>query len=179
MAASHNRKGSFDPMKHETTTHNQTDEAQILALFEDLLGDWGRGDGEAYGSRFTEHADYVAFDGTRTRGRREIATSHQQLFDKWLKGTRLTGRVLSIKFPSPDVAIVHATGGTVMRGKTKPSPERDSIQTLVAVREGTVWRFAAFHNSRVRPIGNDPATFLIWALTDRLWRIFVPGKKGA
>ena len=166
-------------MKHEATTHHQADEAKIRALFEDLLGDWGRGDGEAYGSRFTEDADYVAFDGTHTRGRWEIAASHQQVFDRFLKGTRLTGRILSIKFPSPDVALVHATGGTVMRGKMKPSPERDSIQTLVAVREGTEWRFAAFHNSRVRPISGSAATFLIWALTDRLWRIFAPGKKGA
>ena len=155
------------------------DELAIRELFGLLLDDWGRGDGEAYGSRFTEDAEYVAFDGTRTRGRREIADSHQQLFDKFLKNTRLTGRVLSIKFPSPDVALVHATGGTIMRGKRRPSPERDSIQTLVAVREGTEWRFAAFHNSRVRPIGSNAAAFLLWAVTDRLWRIFAPGKEGA
>jgi len=166
-------------MNRETTTHYQTDQAQIRALFEDLLGDWGRGDGEAYGSRFSEDADYIAFDGTRTRGRAEVSASHQQLFDRFLKGTRLTGRILSIKFPGPDVALVHATGGTVMRGKMKPSPERDSIQTLVAVREGTEWRFAAFHNSRVRPIGRSATTFLIWALTDKLWRIFASGKKNA
>ena len=166
-------------MKHETTTNYQTDEAKIRALFEDLLEDWRKGDGEAYGFRFTEYADYVAFDGTRTTGRREISATHQRLFDKFLKGTRLTGRILSIKFPSPDVALVHATGGTIMRGKTKPSPERDSIQTLVAVREGSEWRFAAFHNCRVRPIGNNAATFLLWAVTDRLWRIFAPGKEDA
>jgi len=166
-------------MNRETTTHYQTDTAKIRVLFDDLLADWGRGDGEAYGSRFTEDADYVAFDGTRTRGRDEISASHQELFDRFLKGTQLTGRVLSVKFPSPDVALVHATGGTVMRGKTKPSPERDSIQALVAVREGTEWRFAAFHNSRVRPIGRSATTFLIWALTDRLWRIFAPRKKDA
>ena len=165
-------------MNHETTTH-QTDEAKIRTLFEDLLGDWGRGDGEAYGSRFTEDADYVAFDGSRTRGRREISASHQRLFDKFLKDTRLTGRILSIRFLGPDVALVHTTGGTIMRGKTKPSPERASIQTLVAVREGADWLFTAFHNSRVRPIGRGPAGFLIWALTDKLWRIFVSGKEGA
>jgi uncharacterized protein (TIGR02246 family) len=165
-------------MKREITTH-QTDEAQILALFDDLLEDWGRGDGEAYGSRFTEDADYVAFDGTRTRGRREIAASHQQLFDKWLKGTRLTGRILSVTFLGSDVALVHATGSTIMRGKSVPSPERDSIQTLVAVRDGGGWRFATFHNSRVRPIGSNPAAFLIWSITDKLWRILAPGKKGA
>jgi uncharacterized protein (TIGR02246 family) len=155
------------------------DEAAIRELFGLLLDDWGRGDGEAYGSRFTEDADYVAFDGTRTRGRREISASHQRLFDKFLKGTRLTGRVLSIKFPSPDVALVHATEGTVMRGKTRPSPERDSIQTLVAVREDAEWRFAAFHNSRVRPIGSNAATFLLWAVSDRLWRTFAPRKEDA
>ena len=165
-------------MRHETTTH-QTDEARILALFEDLLDDWRRGDGGAYGSRFTEDADYVAFDGTLTRGRAEISASHQELFDKWLKGTRLTGHVLSVRFVGSDAAIVHATGGTVMRGKTEPSPERDSIQTLVAVREGDEWRFAAFHNARVRPIGRSAATFLLWALTDKLWRIFAPGRRPA
>jgi uncharacterized protein (TIGR02246 family) len=166
-------------MTNETTMHYQTDEAKIRALFEALLEDWGRGDGEAYGTRFTEDADYVAFDGTRTTGRQEISATHQRLFDIYLKGTRLTGRVLSIKFPSPDVALVHATGGTVMRGKTRPSPERDSIQTLVAVREGVEWRFAAFHNTRIRPIGSNVATFLVWAVTDRLWRIFGSGKEGA
>jgi len=34
-------------MKHETTTLHQTDELKIRALFEDLLGDWGRGGGVA------------------------------------------------------------------------------------------------------------------------------------
>ena len=42
-AAGCNQKGLFDLMKHETTTHQQTDEAKLRALFEDLLGDWGRG----------------------------------------------------------------------------------------------------------------------------------------
>ena len=165
--------------EHHETSRDPADERAIRELFEKLLEDWARGDGGAYGSRFTEDADYVAFDGTRTKGREEISASHQQLFDRFLKGTQLTGRVLSVKFLNPDVALVHATGRTIMRGKSRPSPERDSIQTLVAVREGAEWRFAAFHNSRVRPIGRSAATFLIWALTDRLWRIFAPGKKGA
>jgi uncharacterized protein (TIGR02246 family) len=163
------------PREGANTTDRTAEEA-IRDLFRRLLDDWGRGDGTAYGSRFTEDADYVAFDGSRTTGRRTIAASHQQLFDKYLKGTSLTGRVESVRFLCPDVALVHATGGTVMRGKSRPSPERDSIQTLVAVRHGDEWRFAAFHNCRVRPI-NSGRGFVIWALTDKLWRLFAPGKK--
>ncbi len=164
--------------EHHETSRDPADVRAIHQLFEKLLEDWARGDGGAYGSRFTEDADYVAFDGTRTQGREEISASHQQLFDKFMKGTRLTGRIESIRFLSPGVALVHATGGTVMRGKTEPSPERDSIQTLVAVREGDEWRFAAFHNTRVRPISKGAAGVLIWALTDKLWRVFAPRKEG-
>jgi len=164
---------------HHETRRDPADERAVRELFEKLLEDWARGDGEAYGSRFAEDADYVAFDGTRTKGREEISSAHQRLFDKFMKGTRLTGRIEGIEFPVPGVALIHATGGTVMRGKREPSPERDSIQTLVAVKRAEGWRFAAFHNTRVRPIGLGARTFLLWAITDRLWRIFGPGRNGA
>ena len=161
------------------TANQAVNREEIQHLFHALLGDWAIGDGEAYGSRFTNDADYVAFDGTHTRGRTGISASHQELFDKWLKGSRLKGHIESIKFLGPDAALVHATGGTVVRGKTDPSPERHSVQTLIAVREGDEWRFAAFHNTRVRPIGGGVRAFLIWAITDRLWKTFGPGEGGA
>jgi uncharacterized protein (TIGR02246 family) len=164
---------------HHETGRDPADERAVRELFEKLLEDWARGDGEAYGSRFTEDADYVAFDGTRTKGREKISSSHQRLFDKFMKGTRLTGRIEGLEFPVPGVALVHATGGTLMRGKSDPSPERDSIQTLVAVKREEGWRFAAFHNTRVRPIGHGVRSFLIWAITDRLWRVFGPGRNDA
>ena len=164
---------------HPEPDANPADGRAVRELFERLLEDWGRGDGEAYGTRFTEDADYVAFDGSHTKGRGEISSSHQRLFDEFLEGTRLTGRILSMRFPSPDVALVHATGGTILRGRTDPSPERHSVQTLIAVREGGEWRFAAFHNTRVRPIGRGASAFLIWAITDRLWRVLGPRKDNA
>jgi len=135
-----------------------------------LLDAWGRGDGDAYSALFTDDADYVAFDGTHTKGRTAIAASHQALFDTHLKGTRLTGTVSSVRFVAPDVALVHASGGTIMRGSSTPAPERDSLQTLLAIKRDGTWRFTAFHNSRVRPIGRSVAAFLIWTLSDVLWR---------
>jgi len=82
-----------------------------------------------------------------------------------MKGTRLVGQVKDVRFVSPDVALVHAVGGTVIPGKTEPSPERNSIQTLVATRQGGEWHLAAFQNTRVRVMSNA-AAFLVWALTD-------------
>lgn len=148
------------------------DEASITRLYEQMLAGWDRGDGEAFAAPFAEECEFIAFDGSHFTGRRMIAEFHAALFAKWLRGTRLVGRVERVRFLAADVATLHAVGGTIMRGQTRPAPERDSLQTLVARREGDVWRLVNFHNTRIRPIGRNGASFLIWALGDRLWRLF-------
>lgn len=130
-------------------TAGSADEAAIRALFQALLDAWGRGDGKAYGDLFTEDADYVAFDGSHTRGRAAIADSHQALFDTWLKGTRLVGQIQGLRFLGPDTALVHATGGTIFPGQKDGRGRRPSIQTLVAVKRDGAWIFTAFHNTRI------------------------------
>ena len=142
---------------HDETMTNSADEAAVRALYQELIDGWNRGSGEDFAAVFTEDGDLVAFDGTHFKGREEIAPFHQELFDKWLKGSRLVGKVKDVRFLSPDVAVMHAVGSTVMRGKDEPSPERDSIQTLLAIRQDGEWRLAAFQNTRVRPVHNVAA----------------------
>ncbi len=163
--------------EHDEKAVNQADGAAVRDLYQQLMDGWNRGSGAAFAAVFTEDGDLVAFDGTHFKGRREIEPSHQELFDRWTKGTRLVGEVKDVRFLGPDVAMMHAVGGTVMRGKLRPSPERDSIQTLVATRENGQWRLAAFQNTRVRPIGRNAVSFLIWALTDLLWKVFASSQK--
>ena len=163
------------PERSEKTA-NPADEEAVRGLYQELMDGWNRGSGAAFAAVFTEDGDLVAFDGTRFKGRREIEPSHQELFDRWMKGTRLVGEVNDVRFLSPDVALMHAVGGTVMRGKSEASPERDSIQTLVATREGGEWRLATFQNTRVRPIGPNPIAFVLWAITDVLWKVFRPSR---
>ena len=168
---------SIRPDRGETAA-NTTDETAVRALYQELMDGWNRGSGDAFATAFTEDGDLVAFDGTHFEGREEIAPFHQQLFDKWLKGTRLVGEVKNVRFLSPDVAVMHAVGSTVMRGKSEPSPERDSIQTLVATRQDGEWRLAAFQNTRVRPMRNV-AAFLVWTFSDLLWKVFRLNKRTA
>jgi uncharacterized protein (TIGR02246 family) len=136
-------------MGDETKANHSAEEVALRALYQQLMDGWNQGSGDdAFASVFTEDGDLVAFDGTHFKGREEIAAFHQHLFEKWLKGSRLVGQVKDVRFLSPDVVLMHAVGGTVMRGKSEPSPERDSIQTLVATRqEGDQWRLAAFQNT--------------------------------
>jgi uncharacterized protein (TIGR02246 family) len=149
------------------------DEAGVRALYQELMEGWNKGSGEAFAAPFAEDGHLVAFDGTHFESRREIASFHQPLFDKWLKGTRLVGRVNEVRFLSADVAVMHVIGSTIMPGKRNHSPVRDSIQTLVAVRREGRWKLAAFQNTRLRPMLRGFAAVLMWSMTDLLWKLLL------
>jgi uncharacterized protein (TIGR02246 family) len=156
----------------DTGIVNNRDEAAIRSLYQQMLEGWNKGSGEAFAAPFTEEADFIAFDGTRFKGRQEIALSHQPLFDKWLKGSRLVEYAMNVRLLSPDTALLHAVGGTVMSGQTEPSPERDSIQTLVAVKRGGKWWLTAFQNTRIRPMARSTTGTFVWLFSDWLWKLF-------
>ncbi len=156
---------------HHPQTSQSEDEAAVRALYMQLMAGWNTSSAEAFSAPFTEDGHLVAFDGTHFKGRDQIVSFHQPLFDKWLKGTRLVGEVESVRLLSPAVALIHARGGTIMRGKSRPSPERDSIQTLVAVKRDREWRLVAFQNTRVRPMSRNARNAFIWLFTDWLWKV--------
>jgi uncharacterized protein (TIGR02246 family) len=159
------------PTREEAAANDSADEAAVRALYQQLMDGWNQGSGDAFAAVFTEDGDLIGFDGTHFKGRQEIAPFHQRLFDKWLKGSRLVGQVKDVRFLSPDVALMHAVGGTVLRGKSEPVPERDSIQTLVATRQDGEWRLAAFQNTRLHPMDSSAGPFLVWTLSDLLWKV--------
>src|SRR6266545_4922067 len=86
------------------------DERVIRALHRRALDAWGAGDGEAFAAPFRDDALFIGFDGSVMRGRDEIAATHQEVFDRWMKGTRLVEEQTEVRFLDPDVAIVHTLG---------------------------------------------------------------------
>ena len=129
------------------------DEGAIRSLYQQLMDGWNAASGDAFAAPFEEDGDLVGFDGTHIKGRQEIASFHQHLFDMFLKGSRLVGKVRSVRFLISNVAVMHAVGGTVMAGQSDLDPERNSVQTLVAVKRNGKWSLAAFQNTRATYIG--------------------------
>lgn len=142
-------------MTHNSYTLSSAadDEAAIRNLYQQLVDGWNAASGDAFAAPFEEEGDLVGFDGTHFKGRQEIALFHQHLFDMFLKGSRLVGKVRSVRFLTSDVAIMHTVGGTVMAGQSDLEPERNSVQTLVAVKRNGKWSLAAFQNTRATYMG--------------------------
>jgi uncharacterized protein (TIGR02246 family) len=168
-------------MDSDTPTDREraVDERAIRAVHGQVLDAWGAGNGKAFAASFSDDALFIGFDGSVMRGREQIASTHQDVFDRWMKGTRLVEEQTEVRFVDPDVAIVHTLGGTVMPGKSEPTPERDSIQTLVAVRDAGGWSFVSFQNTRIRPIGAGAVSALLWLVPDRLGRLLFSLSKTA
>jgi uncharacterized protein (TIGR02246 family) len=130
------------------------DEREIRAIVDRMFDAWGRGDAVAYHADLTDDADYVAFDGSR-RSKADSIRSHENLFRTVLYGSRLVGEVESVRFVTPDVAVVHVTGSVVEGWRQTMRRRRLSLQTMVVVRRDGRWQVTAFHNTRVRPLSTS------------------------
>ena len=140
-------------MNSQTTKANSDNEVAIRTLYQQMIDGWNGGNGDAFAAPFTDDSDFIGFDGTHMKGRQEIASFHQLLFDRYVKGSRLVGKVRGVRFLRSDITIMIAVGGTVMAGQSDIEPERNSIHTLVAIKRERKWQFTAFQNTRAQYIG--------------------------
>jgi hypothetical protein len=53
-----------------------------------------------------------------------------------------------VYFLTPDVAIMHSVGGTILAGQSDIESERNSVHTIVAKKDAvsSQWRIVAFQN---------------------------------
>ncbi|WP_194835103.1 SgcJ/EcaC family oxidoreductase [Nocardia sp. XZ_19_369] len=135
------------------------DEAELSRLLADQAAAWAAGDGAAFAATFTPDADFVSVIGEFIRGRAELAAVMQEGFDGFMKGTRLSDpETTTIRFPTPDVAVMVTSGVCVLRpGMEGCRPEDLSVQTRVAVRCAGEWLFTIFQNTRIRQLGGPSA----------------------
>jgi uncharacterized protein (TIGR02246 family) len=65
----------------QTSSSKSHDEAAIRDLYQQTIEGWNKGSGDALAAPCTEDSDYIGFDGTYLKGRAEIASFHQMLFE--------------------------------------------------------------------------------------------------
>lgn len=131
---------------------SEQDEQAVKNLFFKLRAAWNKGDGEAYANCFTEHADYVTFSGVHLKGREEIDSAHQKLFNTLLKGSQMEGEgITDMRGVTPDLIIFHAVYALRMRWQIKAPENRRSINTNVVFRKNGEWKIVSFHNCRIQP----------------------------
>ncbi len=132
----------------------------VLDLVERLADAWDRGDGEAYGSLFSEDAQYVTAPGERLHGAKAIAESHRRIFSTFFRETRLgRGYPREVRPLTPDVVLVEASGSVLFPGEKEEDVPPNGLMTLVVRRDGENWRIVSFQNT---PAGRMRSLRFMW-----------------
>jgi len=121
------------------------EETEVRALYRQIVSGWNRRSADAIAELFADDGDAIGCDGSEFKGA-EIAAVHRRIFDDHRTGA-FVGKVRSVRFLNAEVAVLCAVAGMVMPGKSDLEPDRNAVQTLVAVKRDGRWRAAVFQNT--------------------------------
>ena len=139
-------------------------DADIGALYQQLLDGWNQRDAAAYAALFAEDASVVGFDGSQMNGRADIAAQLGQIFADH-PTSRYIGKIREVRLLTADAAILRAVVGMVPPGQSDLKPDVNAIQSLVATKINGQWQIALFQNTPARFDGRPK---LAQQLTDEL-----------
>ena len=136
------------------------DDAAIRKQIDQFAASWNKADAKATAQFFTDDGDYVSSTGQRGDGRAGVEKILAQQFSGVYKGATLKNTVTSIRFLKPDVAIVN--GSFEVSGMQGPDgkalPVRKGLSTMVAVKQGDKWLYAALRGMVPAPGPRRPTT---------------------
>ena len=122
------------------------DEAEIRALYQQLLESWNRRDAEAMAATFAEDGESIGFDGSVMTGRAEIAATLRQIFADHPTGAYVW-KVRVVRPLAPEAAVLCAVVGIVPHGKSDINPALNAHQTVVAAKRDGRWRIVLLQNT--------------------------------
>lgn len=134
---------------------SRADEEAIQRVIVEMMEGFNRHDARASTRMYLGEADLVTVRGERFRGTTEFERGLASIFTT--RAREATHRTIdvSVRFIRPDVALAHVTNelsGLITPDGQHPPPHRE-LSLRVFVKEGSVWRVAAFHNTLVQPFG--------------------------
>ena len=121
----------------------------VVALFTRLLEGWNARDAAAFAAQFATDGSCVGFDGSQMDGRAAIESELGRVFADHTPATYVA-KVREVRAIGPRAMLVRAVAGMVPPGRSALHPERNAIQSLVAVSEDGEPRIALFHNTPAR-----------------------------
>lgn len=133
--------------------HLVNDEELLKRLFENISTAWNSYDCRLFASYYTDDCDYITFTGECVKGRYAIAACHRDMFDGILRDSVLIKHLKSIRFITPQVAIVQQAGTVKLKFQEQVLTSKRSIHTNVVVKEKGEWKIAAFYESPIQKRG--------------------------
>jgi uncharacterized protein (TIGR02246 family) len=118
----------------------------VRDLYQALLDRWNQRDGQGYAELFVEDGSIVGFDGSTVTSAASIAGHLTGIFAGHETAT-CVGKVERVRQITPGCVVLLAVAGLVPPGGSDLMPNRNTVQSLVAVETPEGWRIAHFQNT--------------------------------
>ena len=120
------------------------DEEHVREVMAGLMRAWNVHDMHAFTEQFTDDASFVNVNGSWLHDAAQIEENHKVVHATIFKTTKATITPAQVRFPKPDVAIVHAKWQ--ITGDSRRPEARDYVMTLVLQKKSDVWKILAAQN---------------------------------
>jgi uncharacterized protein (TIGR02246 family) len=151
-AAPDDKPAKADKEKPKADKATSKEEEVIRKGFAAYLAAYARGDVDAVLAMWAADAEFIDDDGKTYRGKDTLAPLFRKSLPSY-KGYKITGKITSINFVKPDVALVEGE-----ETFTPPQGEPDSSRfTGVLVKVDGHWRIRSAHDLTPEPKGETVA----------------------
>jgi uncharacterized protein (TIGR02246 family) len=117
----------------------------VLTVLRNAYTAWADNDAEAFASLYIQDATSV-LPGSFRANKDDIHAYMAAAFAGPLKGSSVVDEPQTVRFPTPDTAIVVSESGILMAGETSVPPGRWVRATWVLTEQDGQWLIAAYHN---------------------------------
>lgn len=140
------------------------DDNTIEQLYERLVDAWNNRDAKGMAELFADNGLIVGFDGSQMNSPAQTETELSKIFASHPTAKYIT-KLKQIINLNPGVSLLQAIVGMVPPGENEIMPERNAIQTLVAVQDNQGLKISLFQNTPARFDGRPE---LVEAMTREL-----------
>ena len=120
-----------------------------VALYTNLLEAWNARDAEKFAAQFAPDGNTVGFDGSQLDGRDAIAAELSRIFAHHTPATYV-GKVQEVRPLGATAMLLRAVAGMVPPDQSELMPERNAVQSLVAVMDAGSAKVALYQNTPAR-----------------------------
>jgi uncharacterized protein (TIGR02246 family) len=115
-----------------------------------LIEAWATNDAGTFAELFTDDATLILPNDVYLSSREQVRAYMASGFGGPMKGSRVVGSPLGLRYLGDDAAILVTQGGVVYAGEEGVAPENEIRATWVLAKRDGDWFIAAYHNTRVR-----------------------------
>jgi uncharacterized protein (TIGR02246 family) len=118
----------------------------VRQLYEQILDAWNHRDAAAMAACFAEDGNMIGFDGSQVDSRESIENHLRPIFTDHPTAAYVA-KVREVRKLGSEAGLLRAVAGMVPPGSGDIKPDRNTIHTLVAVKDGESWRAALFQST--------------------------------